>query len=162
MSISNPASPRPDDHDPELSRILDRVTLLGMERLGLGPDSFLERASELQAEFTALARYRADALLSSRLEQFVQHRFDLVDDASEYALAAHEAFILSLVLDGQRRLVVPALRRAILLASGHLLEEGMPQLFGQLLKRLRTFARTENDPDLKAWVDGVVRSLPAE
>jgi hypothetical protein len=162
MSISDPEDPVANDHDPELSRLLELVTSLGAARVALGPDAFLEQLSDLQVSFQELGKYRRATLLSARLEQFVQHRFDLVDEGTEYAHAADEALVLSMVLDGERRLAIPALRRAVEIASGHLLEEGVAPLFGQLLKRLRTFARTENDPELKAWVDGVVRYLPED
>jgi hypothetical protein len=116
--------------------------------------------AERDVAFQALRRYRSDRALVTRFEDFVQRRFDLVDEAAEYALAMDEVKVLSLVLDGARSLVIPALKRAIIISSGLLLEEGVPILFGQLLKRLRVLAKSENDPDLTAWVQGAIANLP--
>lgn len=158
---------RPDlaeytDHDPELAEFLEAVTDLSAARHALGPESFLEQLTEREVAFQALRKYRSDRTLSTRFEDFVKRRFDLVDEAAEYALAMDEVQVLSLVLDGARSLVIPALKHAIIISSGLLLEEGVPKLFGQLLKRLRVLARSENDPDLTAWVQGAIANLPDE
>jgi len=150
------------DHDPELAEFLEAVTDLSAARHALGPEAFLAQLAEQEGALQALRKYRSDRALITRFEDFVQRRFDLVDEAAEYALAMDEVQVLSLVLDGARSLVIPALKRAIIISSGLLLEEGVPILFGQLLKRLRVLARSENDADLTAWVQGAIANLPDE
>jgi hypothetical protein len=98
----------------------------------------------------------------SRFEVFVARRFELVDDASEYALATDEALVLSIVSTDAAELVIPALKRSVTILSGVLIEDGTPALFGRLLKRLREIARQTGDTDLEAWLEGVRQALPGD
>jgi hypothetical protein len=43
-----------------------------------------------------------------------------------------------------------------------LTEDGVPRLFGQLLKRLRDLSRQTGDLELKAWLTGVADALPGD
>lgn len=149
-------------HDPELSKLLRSVEELSAVRNAQGPDAFLDQVHTLAAELQTLRKYRSDRALSARLEEYAAHRFALVDDASEYALAADEVLVLSIVSAEAPELVTRALQRSVSILSGVLIEEGVPALFGQLLKRLREIARSTGDPGLKFWLDGVVNALPSD
>jgi hypothetical protein len=52
------------------------------------------------------------------------------------------------------------LKSTLELLSGRLGEEGVPALFGKLLKHTRQLARQHGDTELSAWVQGVVNALP--
>lgn len=149
-------------HDPELSQFLEGVTHLSAVRNALGPDAFLEQVDELATNFQQLRKYRSERAMSSGLENFAAHRFELVDESSEYALATDEVLVLSIVVAQAPELVVPALKRSVHILSRALLEEGVPALFGQLLKRLRDIARLTGELELKAWVTGVANALPGD
>lgn len=150
------------DHDPELTQFLEQVTELSASRDALGPDAFLSQLDELAAQFALLRKYRKDANLAARLESFAVHRFELVDDPSEYVLAGNEVSLLSMVLTDAAPLVLPALKRSVSIVSLVLSEPGVPRLFGQLLKRLRTLARQQKDEELERWVAGVISALPGD
>lgn len=158
--MPEPNSPADSDHDPELAQFFEQVTRLSAERQATGPEAFFERVNELTAQFTELRKYRSERTLLSRLEAFAAHRFELVDDPSEYALATDELMVLSMVLAESAELVVPALKRGVVILSGVLREEGVPRLFAQLLKRLRELGRQSGDAELASWVEGVVSALP--
>ncbi len=158
--MSAPNSPGDSDHDPELAQFFEQVTLLSTERQSTGPEAFFERVNELTARFTELRKYRSERTLLSALEGFAAHRFELVDDPSEYSLAADEVMVLSMVLAESAPLIIPALKRSVVILSGVLSEEGVPQLFAQLLKRLRELGRQSGDAELASWVKGVVSALP--
>ena len=155
-----PNSPGDADHDPELAQFFEQVTRVSAERQGSGPEAFFERVNELAAQFAELRKYRSERTLVSRLEGFAAHRFELVDDPSEYALAADEVLVLSMVLAESVALVIPALKRSVVILSGVLREDGVPALFAQLLKRLRDLGRQSGDAELASWVRGVVSALP--
>lgn len=150
--------------DLELERLLAAVNELaasvGVEQARAAPDAFPERVAELRGQFAALHAVRDDVELECRLLDYAEHRFALVDEAREYARATEELLTASLVLADAPKLIAPALQRAIVRLSAVLSEPGVPQLFGRLLRRLRELARQSGDSDLRAWVDGVVASLP--
>jgi hypothetical protein len=148
--------------DPELRRFLDAVVTLSGERHGLGPDAFIGAVVELGHELDGLRKYRSDRVLRDRFEAFAKKRFALVDDASENAIAADEVLVLSLASGSAAVLTVPAMQHAVRELSGALRAEGVPTLFGQLLKRLQRLARQHGDRELGAWVDGVAGALPSE
>lgn len=160
--MTAPDDPESGAHDPELNKLLRSVEELSATRHARGPDAFLDQVNTLAAELQALRKYRSDRALSARLEEYAAHRFELVDDASEYALATNEVLVLSIVLAEAPELVTRSLQRAASILSGALREEGVPALFGQLLKRLREIARSTGDPGLKFWLDGVVSALPGD
>jgi hypothetical protein len=160
MSTAPP--PPANEHDPELAHFLDAVVDLSARRYSQGPDEFLAAIEGLAEDFRGLARYRTDAALAQRLEQFVRKRFDLVDDPSEYELAWEEVMVLALALESAVPLVFPALKRLIERISALLGEEGIPPLFGRMLQRTRQLARLHGDAELAAWVQGVVNALPSD
>ncbi len=145
-----------------LHRFLDRVVELASVRHARGPEAFLAASGELAEEFRLLRKYRTDRILTERLEAFADKRFDLVDEASEYALASDDVLILSMALGDAANLALPALKRAVQRASSVLTEEGMPKAFGQLLRRARQLARQHGDSELEAWVAGVIGALPGD
>ena len=147
-------------HDPELARLLDALVDLAAERPRLGPDAFLSGLEELQAQFQRLLPYRTERALTQRLSAFVRRRFELVDDESEYALAAEEVMLLSSALGGSAKLVFPALKASLELLSGELTADGVPALFGKLLKHTQRLARQHGDAELESWVRGVINALP--
>jgi hypothetical protein len=149
-------------HDPELARFLERVIELSALRQTSGPEAFLAMLDELGAQFRELRKYRNDRALGPSLDAFAARRFELVDDPSEYALAADEVLVLSMVLGDAAELIVPALQRSVMTLSGVLAEDDVPRLFGQLLKRLRELARQTGNIELKGWLAGVVKALPSE
>ena len=100
--------------------------------------------------------------LIARLNDYAGHRFELVDDSTEYAAAGQEVLTLSQVLADAPLLVAPALQQTVVRLTSLLGEPEVPQLFGRLLRRLRELARQSGDPELKAWVDGVISALPSE
>lgn len=150
--------------DLELERLLTAVNELaasvGVEQARAAPDAFLERVAELRGQFAALHAVRDDVELECRLLDYAEHRFALVDEAREYARATEELLTASLVLADAPKLIAPALQRGAVRLSAVLSEPGVPQLFARLLRRLRELARQSSDSDLRAWVDGVVASLP--
>jgi sugar-specific transcriptional regulator TrmB len=150
--------------DPELERLLAAVNELaasvGVERARAAPDAFLERVGELQRQFAALRPTREEVELQCRLLDYAEHRFTLVDEARDYARAAEELLTASLVFSDSPELIAPALQRGVVRLSAVLSEPGVPQSFGRLLRRLRELARQSSNADLRAWVDGVVASLP--
>ncbi|HWO12791.1 MAG TPA: hypothetical protein VNN80_25005 [Polyangiaceae bacterium] len=148
--------------DPELRRFLDAVVNLSAERHGRGPDAVIGSALELGHELEKLRKYRSDRVLCDRFEAFAKRRFALVDDPSECALAADEVLVLSLAAGDAAQLAVPAMQHAVRELSGALAEDGVPELFGQLLKRLQRLGRQHADRELLAWVEGVARALPGE
>jgi hypothetical protein len=150
------------DHDPELSRFLEGVLELSAERHQRGPDAFLAALEGLADDFRALRLYRSEKSLEQRLESFVEKRFQLIDEPGEYALAGDEVLVLSMSLGSSEPISVPAVKRALVRLSAVLVEEGVPSVFGQLLKRLRQLARQHHDAELTAWVRGVVNALPSE
>ena len=158
MEIDSP----PPDHDPDLARFFDAVVALSADRHSRGPESFLATLDDLEQTFRELRRYRTEKILRERLEAFVVRRFELVDDAEEYALACDETLVLSMALGDAAWLAVPALKRAVDRASHALTAPGVPPLFGQLLKRLRQLARKHADAELEAWVRGVASALPGD
>src|SRR5690606_35140790 len=109
-----------------------------------------------------LLPYRTERALEQRLTAFARRRFDLVDDASEYALASEEVMLLSTALGASARLAFPALKAALERLSGALGEPEVPALFGALLKHARRLARQHGDAELAAWVQGVVDALPSD
>jgi hypothetical protein len=159
MSSSSPSGP--SEHDPELGRFLDDVVDLSARRHSRGPDDFLAALEALADTFRHLRRYRNDHVLAQRLEAFVRKRFELVDDPSEYVLAWDEVVVLTMALETSVPLLLPALKEAIERMSSRLGEEGVPTVFGQMLKRTRQLARQHGDRELSAWVQGVVNALPS-
>ena len=156
------SEPSETEHDPELSRFLDRVVELSAERHVHGPDALLADLGALGEEYRALARYRTDAVLARRFESFAEKRFGLVDDGAEYALAGDEVVLLSMALGEAAPLAFGALKRTLIRLSSVLGEEGVPAAFGQVLKRLRHLARQHGDTELEAWVRGVIDALPGD
>jgi hypothetical protein len=154
--------PASASHDPELSRFLDAIVDLAAARRGLGPDAFLAELDERAEQFRRLRPYRTERALSQRLSAFARKRFELVDDASEYSIAGEEVMLLSTALQSSAPLAFPALKETIELLSGRLGEEGVPALFGKLLKHTRQLARQHGDAELVAWVRGVVGALPPD
>jgi hypothetical protein len=148
--------------DPELRRYLDTVVQLSAERHLRGPEAFIGSIAELNHELEGLRKYRSERVLGERFESFAKRRFALVDDPSEYALAGDEVLVLSLALGAAAPLAVPAMKLAVQALSGALATEGVPAIFGQLLKRLQKLAREHGDRELGAWVDGVARALPGD
>jgi hypothetical protein len=155
-------SPASASHDPELSRFFDAIVDLAAERHRLGPDAFLAGIDEQAEQFRRLLAYRTERALVQRLSAFARRRFELVDDASEYATATEEVMLLSTVLQGSAKLAFPALKATLELLSGKLTEHGVPAQFGRLLKHTRLLARQHGDTELAAWVQGVVKALPDE
>ncbi|HVZ33440.1 MAG TPA: hypothetical protein VG963_13500 [Polyangiaceae bacterium] len=133
---------------------------LARERESAGADAFLERLGSLRLRFTELAKTRDPELLEAVIGAFASHRFDLVDEPREYAEATSELLCLSLVASEVPERVIRALQDGVVRLSGVLAEEGVPQLFAQLLKRLRELARARQDAELRAWVDAVISALP--
>jgi hypothetical protein len=152
--------PASASHDPDLSRFLDAIVDLAGERHRLGPDAFLTELDEQAEQFRRLLPYRTERALTQRLSAFVHKRFELVDDASEYAIATEEVMLLSTALQGSAKLTFPALKAALEVLSSKLTEDGVPAEFGKLLKHTRQLARQHGDTELQAWVQGVVKALP--
>lgn len=120
----------------------------------------MERLGSLRLRFAELAKTRDPELLEALIGAFAGHRFDLVDEPSEYAEATSELLCLSLVASESPARVVRALQDGVVRLSAVLAEEGVPQLFAQLLKRLRELARQLQDTELRTWIDAVVAALP--
>ena len=105
MSMTQP----PDTgHDPELNRLLDAVVDLAAERVLLGPDAFLAALDDLAGRFQRLLPYRTERALTQSLSSFARRRFELIDDPSEYPLAAEEVMLLSTLLQASAPLDIPA------------------------------------------------------
>jgi hypothetical protein len=160
--MSSAIPPAPSEHDPELARFLDAIVDLSAQRHSRGPDEFLDALGELADTFRGLRRYRSEAALGPRLGAFVRKRFDLVDDASEYALAWDEVVVLTMALENCAPLVFPALKSAIERMSARLAADGIPALFGQMLRRTRQLSRQHGDAELAAWIQGVINALPGD
>jgi hypothetical protein len=150
------------EHDPELSRFLEAVVDLSARRHNRGPDEFLALLEGLGETFRGLRKYRTDKTLTHSFDAFARKRVDLVDEPSEYPLAWDEVMVLALALGDSVSLVFPALKHTIDLMSSRLSEEGVPALFGQMLKRTRQLARQHADAELGAWVNGVIDALPGD
>ena len=146
--------------DPELSSFLDAVIELAASQGVVGPRVFLQEVSRLSGHFESLAKYRTDAVLRDRLERFARRRLSLVDEAHEYQDAGNELLMLSMVLVNRPDLAAPPLQAAIVDLTEALSTEGVPGVFGKLLKRLQGLARSSADPELRHWVEGVIASLP--
>lgn len=155
-------SPDLTEHDPELARFLETVVELSARRHNRGPDEFLVLLEGLGETFRGLRKYRTDRALTTGFDAFARKRFDLVDEPSEYPFAWDELMVLALGLGDAARLVFPALKHMIELMSERLGEQGVPTLFGQMLKRTRQLARQHGDEELGAWVQGVVGALPGD
>jgi hypothetical protein len=153
-------SPDLAEHDPELGRFLEAVVDLSARRHNRGPDEFLAQVQGLGDTFRGLLQHRTAETLSLSLGAFASKRFDLVDEPSEYPDAWDELMVLVLGVGESAPLVLPALKQAIERMSSHLSEEGVPALFGQMLKRTRQLARQHGDAELGAWVQGVIAALP--
>jgi len=147
-------------NDPELGRFFDALVDLAAARHQLGPEAFLAGLEEQAEQFRRLLPYRTERALVQRLSAFAQKRLELVDDASEYAIAIEEVMLLSTALESSAKLAFPALKATLEQLSGQLGEEGVPALFGKLLKLTRQLARQHGDKELEAWVQGVVNALP--
>jgi hypothetical protein len=160
--VSSGMSNRPvsASHDPELSRFLDGIVDLSATRHQLGPEAFIAGLEDRAEQFRLLLPYRTERALTQRLSAFARRRLELVDDASEYALATEEVMLLSTALESSAPLAFPALKATLELLSGKLAEQGVPALFGKLLKHTRQLARQHGDAELEAWVQGVVKALP--
>lgn len=156
------SEPSATEHDPELSRFLDRVVELSAERHVHGPDALLSALDGLGEEYRGLARYRTEKALTQSFEAFAEKRLSLVDEGAEYALAGDEVVLLSMALGESAPLAFGALKRTLIRLSAVLLEEDVPAAFGRVLKRLRHLARQHADTELEAWVRGVVDALPAD
>lgn len=122
----------------------------------------MERLGSLRLRFRELRERRAESEMKAELEDFARHRFELVDEPGEYADATSEVLSLSLVAADAPELVERALQDSVIRLSAVLSVEGVPQLFAQLLKRLRELARQHQNTELRVWVDGVVAALPDE
>jgi hypothetical protein len=155
--------------DVELERLLADVielsSSLGPQQARAESDPFLQRVAELGRRFSSLrsaetANDRSDEVLQACLIAHAEHRFRLVDEPAEYALATEELLTLSLVLSAAPELAAPALQRGIVLLSAVLTEPGVPRQFGRLLRRLRELARQSGSADLQAWVEGAISALP--
>jgi hypothetical protein len=151
--------------DPELARLLSEVNDLAetsSREAALDPDAAWQRISSLRERFVAVRANIPEVELIARLNDYAGHRFELVDDASEYAAAGQELLTLSQVLSDTPLLVAPALQQTLVRLSSLLGEPEVPKLFGRLLRRLRELGRQSGDPELKAWVEGVISVLPSE
>jgi len=151
--------------DPELSQLLSEVNDLAAtssREAALDPDAAWQRISALSERFASVRAKIPEVELVARLNDYAGHRFDLVDDAEEYAAAGQEILTLSQVLGDAPLVVAPALQQTLVRLTSLLGEPEVPQLFGKLLRRLRELGRQSGDPELKAWVDGVISALPSE
>lgn len=157
----SPSSPEPE-FDQGVATLLDRVVELSARQSGTDPESFLAEVEKLKTDFRAIVGSRDEVELRAHFEDFARHRFTLVDDGSEYALAAEEVLVLSMVVSDAPESCTRALQESIITLSGVLLEPGVPPKFTQLLRRVRQIARQTGSSELRAWVDGVVAALPAD
>jgi hypothetical protein len=156
MSVSTPAPA----HDEELAQFLHGVTELAALRKTMGPDEFLSASDGLAAQFSTLQAQRAAHALEQHLEAFVRHRFELVDEASEYSCAGEETMVLSLALRQSPGLVIPALKAGVVGLSHALAEPEVLPLFSGFLRQLKALAQQTDNPELRDWVQQVVASLP--
>lgn len=152
--------PSADTLDPELSSFFDSVVDLSSRPSS--PDVLLQGLQELTAQFETVSRYRSDSVLEERIKSFAQRRFALIDVEPEYAETGNEILILSMALVNRAELAAVALKTAILGLSHNLTAPGVTEVFGKLLKRLQGLARTSEDDELKAWVEGAIDSLPGD
>jgi hypothetical protein len=147
----------------ELERLLIDVNELAasvsVEQARAG-DAFAERVAELRARFARMLALLDPVQLDQRLSEYAEHRMQLVDESEEYARATEELLTLSLVLIDAPEAAAAALKRGCVRLSGVLSEPGVPRLFGRLLRRVRELARQTGSVELRAWVDGVMASLP--
>lgn len=160
--MSSDRSPLVSPDDLRLEHFFDRVLALSEKQRGAHPDEFLPELDVLRAELKSLESSYPEELLQGCFEAFARHRFELADSGEEYAAAADEVLVLSMVSSEAPRLCIRALQEAVLELSSVLGEEGAVRQFGNLLRRLRQLARQTDDAELKAWVAGVVRALPEE
>lgn len=158
MSSSSP----PIEFDQDVATLLDRVVELSAHQSGADPEGFLAEVDKLKSDFQEIAGSREEVELRAHFEDFARHRFKLVDAGSEYALAADEMLVLSMVVADAPESCTRALQDSIVTLSGVLLEPGVPPKFTQLLKRVRQIARQTGSSDLRAWVDGVIAALPSD
>jgi hypothetical protein len=158
---SDSTTPVPLD-DLRLERFFERVLALSEKQRSVPPDEFLPEVDVLRGELKLLEQSYSEEVLRGCFEAFARHRFELVDGGEEYAAAADEVLVLSLVSSQAPRLCTGALQRAVVTLSSVLGEEGVVRQFGNLLRRLRQLARQTGDAELKAWVSGVVGALPED
>lgn len=152
----------PTAHDAELSRVLEGVVALaGMDERA-APEDFLIRAQALEQELDHLTRFRSQAALERNLLGFVRHRFELIDQAHEYAEVGHELLVLAIVLGKHAHAGVPALKHGVHELTHAIAEENVVSIFGKLLKRLQAIGRARKDEELIGWVRAVAHSLPVE
>lgn len=150
----------PLDHDPELTRLLDRVVALAAARPLTEPDELMEQAQALEVDFAELARFRSDAALERALLAFADKSFRLIDEGREYAEVGHELLLLAVVLGEHAARAAPALQHGVRELVGVMAEPGVVEVFGMLLKRLRALARASGNEELFGWVRAVVHALP--
>jgi hypothetical protein len=148
--------------DLRVERFFERVLALRERQQRMAPDEFLPEVDALRAELKLLEQSHSEEVLRACFEAFARHRFQLVDSGDEYATAADEVLVLSMVSSEAPRLCIRALQEAVITLSSVLGEEGAVRQFGNLLRRLRQLARQTDDAELKAWVAGVVGALPEE
>jgi hypothetical protein len=160
--MSSDGSPAVPLEDLRLERFFDRVLALSEKQRSAHPDEFLQEVDGLRGELRSLQQSHSEELLRGCFEAFARHRFELVDSGEEYATACDEVLVLSMVASETPALCVRALQEAVITLSSVLAEEGAVRQFGNLLRRLRQLARQTDDAELKAWVAGVVSSLPDE
>jgi hypothetical protein len=153
-------SPAVPLEDLRLERFLERVLALSENQRSAHPDEFLQEVDVLRGELKSLEQSYSEELLRGCFEAFARHRFELVDSGEEYATASDEVLVLSMVSSEAPSLCVGALQAAVITLSSVLAEEGAVRQFGNLLRRLRQLARQTDDAELKAWLAGVVSSLP--
>lgn len=149
-----------DSIDPELSEFFGSVVDLAGRPSS--PDVLLQRLQGLTVHFETVAKYRTDSILQERVKTFAQRRLDLVDLDPEFAEVGNEVLLLSMVLVKRPTLAATALKTAILGLSHNLAAPDATPVFGKLLKRLQGLARTSDDEELKAWVQGAIDSLPGD
>lgn len=159
MSSDRSLAVPPDDL--RLEHFLDRVLNLSQTQRSSGPDAFLAEVDVLRAELTSLQQSHSEEVLRGSFEAFAQHRFELVDSGEEYATAAEEILVLSMVAAEAPTLCIRALQQGVVALSSVLAEEGVVEQFGKLLRRLRQVARQTRDAELQAWLAGVAAALPA-
>lgn len=158
----NPSTAGDAPHDSELTALLARVVDLSAAQYASGPDTFLHQLEQLAAELEQLRLTRGEADLTHQFEAFAVRRFALVDEGSEYAAAADEILVLASVVATHPQLATLALKHAVKCLSEVLGEEGVPRQFKRLLQRLRQGARRAGDDETRAWVEGVIASLPGD
>jgi hypothetical protein len=152
----------PTAHDAELARVLEGVVALAGTDERAAPEDFLMRAQALEQELDQLVRYRSRAALERNLLAFARHRFELIDQAHEYAEVGHELLVLAIVLGQHAYAGVPALKHGVQELTHAFVEDHVAATFGKLLKRLQVIGRAEKDEELIGWVRAVAHALPVE